>query len=93
MATEEPEDEVVWSKVTTELDEAIASLPERYRVILTEFYFMNKSCQRLAEELGCRHGAIRMSLSRARRRLRKTLKGRDVRVSMSALSTDPAVEG
>jgi RNA polymerase sigma factor (sigma-70 family) len=56
-----------------ELHDALAELPEEYRVPLMLFYFDGKSAGRLAEELEISHAGACTRLSRARRELRRIL--------------------
>jgi RNA polymerase sigma-70 factor (ECF subfamily) len=55
------------------LHEALAELPEEYRIPLMLFYFDGKSAGRLAEELEISHAGACTRLSRARRELRRIL--------------------
>jgi RNA polymerase sigma-70 factor (ECF subfamily) len=60
-----------------ELHEALAELPEEYRLPLMLFYFDGKSAKRLAEELDISHAGACTRLSRARRELRRILERRE----------------
>ena len=69
-----------------ELDEAIAELPERYRVPLVLFHFEECSLAQVAEQLSTKPSTIGTRLSRARDMLRASLSSRGVAVgSVSAL--------
>ncbi|UCH85338.1 MAG: sigma-70 family RNA polymerase sigma factor [Candidatus Latescibacterota bacterium] len=60
-----------------ELHEALAKLPEKYRLPLMLFYFDGKSADRLAEELEMTRAGACTRLFRARNELRKLLAKRD----------------
>jgi RNA polymerase sigma-70 factor (ECF subfamily) len=60
----------------SELHEALAELPEKYRIPLMLFYFDGKSAKKLAEELETSHAGACTRLSRARIELRRILEKR-----------------
>jgi len=61
------------SKEYTELEEALARLPRRYRVALMLYYFDGRSTENIAETLQISQAAVYARMSRARKRLRKLL--------------------
>ncbi len=63
----DPEENLVW--------DAVAALPEDYRMPVYMFYFQELSTAEIAKALSLRPGTVRMRLSRARDMLRESLKG------------------
>ena len=57
------------------LANALAALPDRYRLVLHLHYFEALSTQEIAETTGQRASTVRSQLTRARRLLREMLKG------------------
>ncbi len=57
------------------LAEAIARLPEKYRVLIHLFYYEGISTAEIAQLLNRKESTVRMQLTRARRMLREWLKG------------------
>lgn len=55
------------------LDEAMAELPERWRYLLTQRYWADRTLQSIADERGCSRQAIENVTRRALRRLRSEL--------------------
>jgi RNA polymerase sigma-70 factor (ECF subfamily) len=53
--------------------EAVASLPEEFRVVCTLYFMQEASYQEIAQALGCPVGTVRSRLHRGRRMLQKTL--------------------
>lgn len=67
LSLETPEQTQVW--------EAVAGLPEEYRLPIYLFYFQSLSTGEIAQVLRLRPGTVRTRLSRGRERLRVALKG------------------
>lgn len=67
------EDDVVASERRRELAAALASLPERDRLVLAYRWFADLSEAEMATALGCRPGTVKSRLSRAHERLRAAL--------------------
>ncbi|MHC4464510.1 MAG: RNA polymerase sigma factor, partial [Planctomycetota bacterium] len=56
-----------------ELEDALARLPRRYRLVLMLYYFDGRSTENIAETLQINEAAVYARMSRARKRLRKLL--------------------
>lgn len=65
--------EVSGSKAYAELEEALAKLPEEYRLTLMLYYFDGRNAKNIAETLEVSEPAVHARLSRARKKLRKLL--------------------
>jgi RNA polymerase sigma-70 factor (ECF subfamily) len=61
------------SKEYPELEDALARLPRRYRLVLMLYYFDGRSTENIAETLQINEAAVYARMSRARKRLRKLL--------------------
>lgn len=62
-----------------EVRAAMSSLPDGDRELLYMAYWEDLTGVEIAEILGCGHGAVRVRLSRAKKRLHAALEGLDVR--------------
>lgn len=62
------------------LDEAMGKLPEKYRVVIHLFYYEDLSILQISQALGEKESTIRTQLTRARRKLKKLLKGVEIDV-------------
>jgi RNA polymerase sigma-70 factor (ECF subfamily) len=71
IAPENPEREVVRGEQTALVREAIERLPERYRACLLLREAQDMSCEEIADVLGMTRGAVKITLFRARERLRQ----------------------
>ena len=58
-----------------ELYSALHSIPFKYRIVLTLYYFDSLSCEEIARALRITPGAVRMRLTRARELMRERMKG------------------
>jgi RNA polymerase sigma factor (sigma-70 family) len=67
------EEAVAWRDLRPMLDEAIASLPEKYRAPVILCYLEGRTNEEAARELGCPKGTVAVRLMRARERLRRRL--------------------
>jgi RNA polymerase sigma factor (sigma-70 family) len=73
----EPDEEAVaWRDLRPLLDEAIDSLPAKYRAPVVLCYLEGKTNEEAARELGCPKGTVAVRLMRARERLRRRLSRR-----------------
>ena len=72
-ATDDDEEAVSWRDLRPMLDEAIASLPEKYRAPVVLCYLEGRTNEEAARELGCPKGTVAVRLMRARERLRRRL--------------------
>jgi RNA polymerase sigma factor (sigma-70 family) len=81
----EPPDDLVWRDLRPVLDEAIGSLPEKYRVPFVLHYLEGRTVAAVARELGCPRGTVGTRLARARERLRSRLAGRGLALSAGVL--------
>jgi RNA polymerase sigma factor (sigma-70 family) len=72
-ATDDDEEAVSWRDLRPMLDEAIASLPEKYRAPVILCYLEGRTNEEAARELGCPKGTVAVRLMRARERLRRRL--------------------
>jgi len=70
LAVEAPEDAAVSSD---QLQQALNELPEKFRVVLTMFYYEELSYRQIAEQLHVPIGTVMSRLSRAKRHLRGRL--------------------
>lgn len=68
---ENPEREIVRGEQSVLLRQALEKLPERYRACLLLREAQELSCEEIAEVLGMTRGAVKITLFRARERLRK----------------------
>lgn len=59
----------------SELDEALKQLPEKYRAVIHLFYYEEMSIAQISNVLKEKESTIRTQLTRARRQLKKLLKG------------------
>ena len=64
----------------SELSEVIKKLPEKYRAVIHLFYYEELSIGEISETLGEKESTIRTQLTRARRQLKKMLKGVEIDV-------------
>ena len=64
------------SKDYSELQAALAKLPEQYRVALMLYYFEDRDSQMIAEILQISRSAVHARISRARKQLRELLEAR-----------------
>jgi RNA polymerase sigma factor (sigma-70 family) len=67
------EEAAAWRDLRPLLDEAIDSLPEKYRAPVVLCYLEGKTNEEAARELGCPKGTVAVRLMRARERLRRRL--------------------
>jgi RNA polymerase sigma factor (sigma-70 family) len=67
------DESLAWRDLRPLLDEAIDSLPEKYRAPVVLCYLQGKTNQEAARELGCPKGTLAIRLKRARERLRRRL--------------------
>jgi RNA polymerase sigma factor (sigma-70 family) len=87
-------DELSWREVRMLLEEEIARLPEKYRVVFVLFYLENLSREETARRLGLKDAAVAKRLAEARKRLGQRLARRGIELtavlSAAALATPPA---
>lgn len=76
-----------WSDLQAALDDALASLPERYRTALVACYLEGKTQEEVARELGRPIGTVRGWVARGRELLRARLVRRGVTLTPAALAT------
>lgn len=69
-----PDEEAYWHEWRDELEGHVATLPERYRVAVTLYYFEDLSHAEIAELLHQPVGTVKANVHRATRRLHKVLK-------------------
>jgi hypothetical protein len=84
-AAAEPPEELVWRDLRPVLDEAVASLPEPYRMPFVLCYLKSRTVSEAARELGWPRGTVATRLAVARQRLRARLASRGVTLSAGAL--------
>ena len=71
-------DEIVWhGEQRQEVERLVASLPERYRVVINLYYFEELSYQEIAELLNQPLGTIKAKMHRGIALLRKMLQSKD----------------
>jgi len=79
-------DEVVWRDLRPVLDEAVACLPEQYRVPFVLHHLEGATVAETARRLGCPPGTVAARLARAKERLRSRLSRKGVTLSAGALA-------
>lgn len=67
------EEDYIKKEETEKLHTKIKNLPEKYREILTRYYFNEQSYAQIAEECGLRIKTVETRLYRAKKQLKKTL--------------------
>jgi RNA polymerase sigma factor (sigma-70 family) len=93
-AAVESADGLIWRDLRPVLDEAIAALPERYRVPFVLHHLEGATVAEVARRLGCPAGTVAVRLARARERLRGRLSRRGLTLSavmLPALLTEQPV--
>lgn len=83
--TVEASDDLVWHDLRQVLDEAVASLDDKYRLPFVRCYLEGETVADVARQLGCPRGTIAIRLSRARERLRVRLNRLGVTLTTAAL--------
>jgi RNA polymerase sigma factor (sigma-70 family) len=90
----DPTDELSWREARTLLDEEIARLPEKYRVVFVLFYLEDLSREETARRLGLKDFTEANRLAEARKRLGQRLARRGVELTAvlaaTAVATPPA---
>jgi RNA polymerase sigma factor (sigma-70 family) len=81
-----PDDGLVWRELRPLLDEAVARLPEKYRVPFVLHHLEGRTVDDVARRLGCPRGTVAARLARARERLRARLTRRGVALSAGGLA-------
>ncbi|MBI1915117.1 MAG: RNA polymerase sigma factor, partial [Planctomycetes bacterium] len=79
--------EGAWQELEEALDQALASLPKKYREAVVLCCLEDKTQEEVARQVGCPLGTVRSRLARGRELLRKQLVRRGVTLSASALAT------
>jgi RNA polymerase sigma factor (sigma-70 family) len=80
------DDGLVWRELRPLLDEAVARLPEKYRVPFVLHHLEGRTVDDVARHMGCPRGTVAARLARARERLRTRLARRGVTLSAGALA-------
>jgi RNA polymerase sigma factor (sigma-70 family) len=86
-ARPEPSVTAASRELQTALDEALASLPEKYRIALILCYFEGRTVEEAAREIGCPRGTVASRLAQGRQLLRDCLARRGLALSTAALTT------
>jgi RNA polymerase sigma factor (sigma-70 family) len=81
-----PADDAVWRDLRRLLDEAVAGLPEKYRVPFVLCYLEGRTVTEVAERLGWPRGTVATRLAWARARLRARLARRGLALSAAVLT-------
>jgi RNA polymerase sigma factor (sigma-70 family) len=81
-----PVDDLLWRDLRPVLDDAVRSLPARYREPVVLCYLQGMTHAEAARQLGCPPGTVATRLSRARHQLRARLVRRGVTLSAAALA-------
>jgi RNA polymerase sigma factor (sigma-70 family) len=79
-------DDVVWRDLRPVLDEAVAALPESYRVPFVLHHLEGATVAEVASRLGRPQGTVAAQLARAKERLRARLARKGITLSTAALS-------
>ncbi len=87
MPSARPVDELTCQELRAALDDAIASLPEKYHAPVVLCYLEGKSYDQAAQELGCPKTTLARRLTQAREVLRKKLAHRGIGLTAAALAT------
>jgi RNA polymerase sigma factor (sigma-70 family) len=74
-----------WMQLMPLLDEAVTSLPKKYRDVVVMRYFERQDAEQIAQTLGLSDDAVRKRLSRAVSKLRELLVGQGVTLEAGAL--------
>jgi len=85
-AAVEPEDDLVWRDLRPVLDEAVAGLPESYRVPFVLHHLEGATVAEVARRLGRPQGTVAGQLARAKERLQSRLTQRGITLSASAFA-------
>ncbi len=72
--THHPEEEMVRRERAVSIDEAINSLPDKYRRVIVARHKEEKSYEEIADELGLPVGTVKARIFRARELLKKKLR-------------------
>jgi RNA polymerase sigma-70 factor (ECF subfamily) len=72
--THHPEEEMVRRERAVSIDEAIVSLPDKYRRVIVARHMEEKSYEEIADELGLPVGTVKARIFRARELLKKKLR-------------------
>ena len=69
----EPSDELIRAEQTSQVRDAVASLPEKQRATLILVYYQKLSYTQAAESMGCSLGTVKTQMFRALQALVKRL--------------------
>ncbi|UGU16451.1 RNA polymerase sigma-70 factor [Sinomicrobium kalidii] len=69
-----PEDDMIWTQYTQIMEEAIATLPERCRIIFEKSRFEGATYEEIAEELGIAKSTVRLQIVKSLKLLRNYLR-------------------
>jgi RNA polymerase sigma factor (sigma-70 family) len=90
----DPADDLSWREVRGRLDEEIARLPEKYRVVFVLHLLEDLSREETAQRLGLKDATVAKRLAEARKRLSKRLARRGVELTavltVATMGTEPA---
>jgi RNA polymerase sigma factor (sigma-70 family) len=81
-----PKLEAAWGELQEALDEALRSLPEKYRAVLLLCYLEDRTQEEAAAQLGCPLGTVRSRLAQGRKLLRERLTRRGLAPSAGVLA-------
>jgi RNA polymerase sigma factor (sigma-70 family) len=79
-------DDLTWRELRPVLDEAVAALPEQFRVPFVLHYLQGVTVTEVARQLGWPRGTVATRLARARERLRARLARQGLTLSAAALA-------
>jgi RNA polymerase sigma factor (sigma-70 family) len=88
-----PKREAVWGELQEALDEALRSLPEKYRSVLLLCYLEDRTQEEAAAQVGCPLGTVRSRLYQGRKLLRQRLARRGFTPSAGGLAALLAASG
>jgi RNA polymerase sigma factor (sigma-70 family) len=84
-AVDQPNDPL-WRDLRPMLDEAVAQLPEKYRIAFVLHHLEGLTVAEVARRLGCPQGTIAARLARAKERLRTQLVRKGIALSAAAMA-------
>jgi len=82
-----PDTELLWQEASFALDDAMATLPEKYRNAIVMHYLDGKTYQEVGNVIGCTEDAARMRATRGLDKLRQVLTRRGIMATSTMIAT------